>query len=38
MDIKEIAFVDVDCIHLPEGKVMWWALVNTILKRGFNKR
>jgi hypothetical protein len=30
MDLREIAFGDVDWIHLAQDRDRWWALVNTV--------
>jgi hypothetical protein len=34
--IREVGWGDVDRIHL--AKNQWWALVNTVMKIGFQKR
>jgi hypothetical protein len=31
MDLREIGFGDVDCIHLAWDRDRWWALVNTLM-------
>jgi hypothetical protein len=31
MDLREIGFGDVDCIHWAQDRDKWWALVNTVM-------
>jgi hypothetical protein len=31
MDLREIGFGDVDCIHWAQDRDRWWALVNTVI-------
>jgi hypothetical protein len=31
MDLREIGFGDVDCIHLAQDRDRWRALVNTVM-------
>jgi hypothetical protein len=31
MDLREIGFGDVDCIHLAQDRNMWRVLVNTVM-------
>jgi hypothetical protein len=31
MDLREIGFGDVECIHLAQDRDRWWALVNTAM-------
>jgi hypothetical protein len=31
MDLREIGWEVVDCMHLAEDRGQWWALVNTVM-------
>jgi hypothetical protein len=31
MDLRKIGFGDVDCIHLAQDRVRWWAHVNMVM-------
>jgi hypothetical protein len=32
MDLREIGWGDMDCIHLDQDRDQWGALVNTVMK------
>jgi len=34
MDLREIRWEDVDCIHLAEDRDQWRAVVNTVINLG----
>jgi hypothetical protein len=38
MDLREIGLEAVDWIHLAQDRDRWWALVNTIISFGFQKK